>query len=339
MIRGIILFNRIAAISAALILCAAACKEKPVRQTQALADEGAFPGFAGATGWINSPPLDASSLKGKVVLVDFWTYSCINCLRSLPYVKAWYEKYKDKGLVVVGVHTPEFDFEKERANVEARIKKLGVNHPVAMDNDMAIWDAFHNQYWPAHYFVDKMGRIRYHHYGEGKYAESEHVIQQLLGIDDTSVVQINPTGEQAASKSAASDYSPETYLGVLRSQRFSKARNLAVDTWTFTGNWKTTGSHIQLVSTPGTISYNFRGRDLHLVMGTGDDGKPIRFRVTIDGKAPGESAGMDVTPDGTGTVDTYKLYQLIRLKQGTGPHVFKIEFLEPGIKAYSFTFG
>lgn len=334
-------------------------KSADAKVAAALPDEGAFPGFPGATGWINSQPLSAESLKGKVVLVDFWTFSCINCLRAMPYVKAWYEKYKDLGLVVVGVHTPEFDFEKVPANVEQRTRKYGISYPVVMDNDMGIWNAFHNQYWPAHYFVDSKGRIRYHHFGEGKYEESERVIQQLLeeagakNISAMGFVKVAAKGEQAKSLNPSSGYSPETYLGSLRSQRFSSPESLAVgvargysepsalapDRWALSGEWKITKQDAQLLKAPGAISYRFRGRDLHLVMGSLDSSKSVRFRITIDGKAPGDNAGMDTNADGAGSVNGYRLYQLVRLKKASGEHTFRIEFLDPGVRAYSFTFG
>lgn len=330
-----------------------------------LGDEGPFPGFKGATGWINSEPLSSESLRGKVVLVDFWTYSCINCLRSLPYVKAWNEKYKDRGLVVVGVHTPEFDFEKERANIEKRTRKLGITYPVAMDNNYKIWNAFKNEYWPAHYLIDAKGRIRYHHFGEGKYEESERWIQQLLDEADqqakttnkstqTIAASVKAIGEQAAASKMAGRISPETYLGTQRAQRFSSSESLAagvakqyttpkkleLNSWALSGVWNVAPQSARLIKTPGAISYTFRARDVHLVLGSRDSTRTIRFRVTVDGKAPGNSAGVDVKPDGTGIVKDHRLYQLVRLQDGLGKvHTFRIEFLDPGVQAYAFTFG
>jgi thiol-disulfide isomerase/thioredoxin len=359
MIKAIVCAHRFfaAVVIAAGLWLITGCKQSKPAVT--LGDEGPFPGFEGATDWINTQPLSKESLKGKVVLVDFWTYSCINCLRSLPYVKAWHDKYKDLGLVVVGVHTPEFDFERERVNVAQRMEKLGITYPVAMDNDMAVWNAFRNQYWPAHYFVDANGRIRYHHFGEGKYEESERVIQQFLedaGAKNASsmgIVQVAAKGAQAATKNPVSRYSPETYLGTQRAKNFASPEklvvggpwkytepdSLAMDSWALTGTWKVTPKDVQLMVTPGAISYKFRGRDLHLVMGSLDKSKPVRFRITLDGKAPLEGAGADVTADGTGVVKDYRLYQLVRLKGGSGIRTFRIEFLEPGVRAYAFTFG
>ncbi len=321
-----------------------------------LTDAGTIPSLNGATQWLNSPPLSAEALKGKVVLVDFWTYSCINCLRSLPYVKAWAEKYRDQGLVVIGVHAPEFAFERDIENVTKEAKKLGVTYPIAIDNDYRIWRAFNNQYWPAHYFIDASGHIRYEHFGEGDYARSEKVIQELLrqaGAKNVtnSISAVSGSGvEQAAS--GQNDISPETYLGYMRAQNFasgevtgdkpadySKPSALPLDTWGLEGNWTIGGENITLNKAHGRIIYRFHARDLHLVLGPGASGKPARFKVTIDGQAPGSVHGSDVAPDGSGTVTEQRLYQLIRQSSGDGEHTFSIEFEDADVNAYAFTFG
>lgn len=322
----------------------------------ALADLGEMPLLSGAVQWLNSPPLQAEALRGKVVLVDFWTYSCINCLRSLPYVKAWAEKYRDQGLVVIGVHAPEFAFERDVANVAKEAKKLGIDYPIAIDNNYRIWQAFNNQYWPAHYFIDANGRIRYQHFGEGDYAQSERVIQTLLrlaGGKDTStaISQVHGQGvEQAASRQT--DISPETYLGYQRAENFASAPAvqdsaadyaasplLLLNHWALAGNW-TIGAERATLNTPdGRIVYRFHARDLHLVLGPAATGQPIAFKVTLDGKAPGEMHGVDVAPDGSGVITDQRLYQLIRQTDGAGEHTFSIEFERAGVSAYAFTFG
>lgn len=322
----------------------------------ALPVEGAMPPLTGAVEWLNSAPLTAEGLKGKVVLVDFWTYSCINCLRAIPYVKAWAEKYKDQGLVVIGVHAPEFAFEKDLGNVKKAIGDLGITYPVAVDNDYAIWRAFKNQYWPAHYFIDANGQIRHHHFGEGEYDQSERVIQQLLaeaGKADVArgIVDVKADGVQAAADTAEVQ-SPETYVGYARAENFLPADGLVKDAahdyqlqktslnqWGLTGNW-TVGDEMAVSNTgDGGIFYTFHARDLHLVLGPGADGKPVRFQVTIDGKAPGESHGTDTDAEGNGTITGQRLYQLVRQHGPVADHTFQIRFLEPGVQAYAFTFG
>ncbi|MCR6628627.1 MAG: cytochrome c biogenesis protein DipZ [Magnetospirillum sp.] len=318
--------------------------------------EGPAPSLDGAVQWLNSPPLTAADLKGKVVLVDFWTYSCINCLRTLPYVKAWAEKYRDQGLVVVGVHAPEFAFERDPDNVARAIRQFGITYPVALDNDFAIWTAFGNQYWPAHYFIDAQGRVRHRHFGEGEYAQSERVIQDLLreagaaGIA-TDAAAVSGQGVQQAA--AGEDIrSPETYLGYQRGERFASAparpdtvtdyalpSTLALDEWGLTGTWRIEGERSQSTTAGGRIIYRFHARDLHLVLGPGADGKPVRFKVTIDGAAPGDAHGTDVAADGSGTVTEQRLYQLVRQPGVVSDHTFAIEFLDPGAAAYAFTFG
>jgi cytochrome c biogenesis protein CcdA/thiol-disulfide isomerase/thioredoxin len=320
-----------------------------------LATEGGFPSLAGAVAWLNSPPLTPQALKGKVVLIDFWTYSCINCLRSIPYIEAWAEKYKDHGLVVIGVHTPEFAFERNIDNVRKAVADLKITYPVAIDNDYKIWRAFDNEYWPAHYFIDARGDMRYHHFGEGKYDESERVIQQLLkaaGNADvpSGEVDINATGAEAAA--SESDESPETYIGYNRANNFVSPGGLVPDDghvydpgmpkinqWSLAGDWTDTPENAVLDQTGGRIVYRFHARDLHLVLGPAAGGMPVRFRVTIDGKAPGADHGADTDVDGQGVVDAQRLYQLVRQNGEVGDHTFEIEFLDAGVHAYAFTFG
>jgi cytochrome c biogenesis protein CcdA/thiol-disulfide isomerase/thioredoxin len=330
---------------------------KPVTADGTLPIEGELPSLAGAVQWLNSPPLSAEALRGKVVLIDFWTYSCINCLRTLSYVTAWAEKYKDQGLVVIGVHAPEFAFERDANNVKNAVKKLGVTYPVALDNDFKIWRAFDNQYWPAHYFVDANGHIRYHHFGEGAYAESEQVIQQLLreaghsGVG-SELTRVKTQGAQQGSD-RANVQSPETYLGYERGEHFASTPQAVADAdttyrlpaaadlnqWGLGGQWKIGSQQASLTGATGSISYRFHARDLHLVMGPASDGKPVRFRVTIDGKTPNDAHGSDTAADGTGTVTEQRLYQLLRQPGEIEDHTFSIEFLDPGVNAYAFTFG
>lgn len=319
--------------------------------------EGSLPSLDGAVQWLNSPPLTAEGLKGKVVVVDFWTYSCINCLRSLPYVKAWADKYRDQGLVVIGVHAPEFAFERDIDNVKKASHDLGVDYPVAIDNDYAIWRGFANQYWPAHYFIDAQGRIRYHHFGEGKYAESEKVIQQLLReAGNTTVgsdtVQVDARGAQQAAD-MADVRSPETYVGYERAEhfvssggaqpdrttRYNLPGTLRLNDWGVDGQWRIGAESASLSAPGGHITYRFHARDLHLVLGPASDGQPVRFKVTVDGKAPGDAHGVDIGADGSGTVTGQRLYQLLRQPGTVGEHTFSIEFLDPGVQAYAFTFG
>ncbi|MCU1751826.1 cytochrome c biogenesis protein DipZ [Pseudomonas sp. 6D_7.1_Bac1] len=319
--------------------------------------EGNLPSLDGAVQWLNSPPLTAQGLKGKVVLVDFWTYSCINCLRTLPYVKAWAEKYRDQGLVVIGVHAPEFAFERDVGNVTKAMKDLGITYPVAIDNDYKIWRAFNNEYWPAHYFADAQGRIRYHHFGEGEYAESERVIQQLLREAGTAKVADGLINASAQGVQLAPDMnevrSPETYVGYQRSEHFVPEASLAPDKvtaysapatlslndWALDGQWNVGSERAISVAPASRIVYRFHARDLHLVLGPGADGKPVRFKVMIDGKAPGEAHGTDVAPDGSGRVTEQRLYQLLRQPGDVADRTFSIEFLDPGVSAYAFTFG
>jgi cytochrome c biogenesis protein CcdA/thiol-disulfide isomerase/thioredoxin len=323
----------------------------------ALPVEGEMPSLAGATQWLNSPPLTKEGLRGKVVLVDFWTYSCINCLRTLPYVRAWAEKYKDKGLVVIGVHAPEFAFEKNIDNVRRALRELRITYPVAIDNDYAIWQGFNNEYWPAHYFIDAEGRIRHHHFGEGNYAESEKVIQELLteagrtGVAG-SIVKVSAGGAEAAAD-MADVQSPETYIGYDRAENFASTEDavhdaphvyalgpkLALNQWGLTGHWTIGGERAALDAADGGITYRFHARDLHLVLGPGTDGKPVHFRILVDGHAPGADHGADVDAAGNGVVTEQRLYQLVRQSGQVADRTFEIQFLDPGVQAFSFTFG
>jgi cytochrome c biogenesis protein CcdA/thiol-disulfide isomerase/thioredoxin len=323
----------------------------------ALADEGPMPDLSGAIAWLNSPSLSGKALRGKVVLIDFWTYSCINCLRALPYVEGWSEKYKDSGLVVIGVHTPEFAFEKDRANVERAVRDLKITYPVAIDSDYQIWRAFKNQYWPAHYFVDGKGRIRFHHFGEGEYAESEKVIQELLkenGAQSLPGDVLNVSGNGAEAAPDKNDArSMETYIGYHRAENYASAEPIAKDSrktytllprlslnqWGLAGSWKVGEESAVLQAPSGKIAIRFHARDLHLVLGPTKDGKPIRFIVRLDGTPPGEDHGVDTDSNGAGTVQGHRLYQLIRQKGAVEDRTFEIEFLDPGVQAFAFTFG
>jgi len=320
--------------------------------------EGTLPPFAGALEWINSPPLTPESLRGKVVLVDFWTYSCINCLRTLPYLRAWAEKYKDAGLVIVGVHTPEFAFEKRSANIHRAVKDLGVNFPVAVDSDFRIWRAFDNQYWPAFYFVDAQGRIRHHQFGENDYDKSEQVIQQLLAEAGRSNVPADLVAPKADGVQAAPGSAPvmsdETYLGYDhgargfassggivrdRAQAYQSPSSLRVNQWSLAGNWSVERERAVLSQANGRIAYRFQARDLHLVLGPSSNGKPVRFKVLVDGKPPLADHGSDTDEQGNGTIDAQRLYQLVRQNGAGKDRLFEIEFLDAGAQAYVFTFG
>ena len=319
--------------------------------------EGGMPALKGATAWLNSAPLTRESLRGKVVVIDFWTYSCINCLRALPYVNAWYRHYKDSGLVIIGVHSPEFAFEKDTNNVRQAVAKFGIQYPVALDNDYAIWKAFNNQFWPAHYFIDAKGQIRGHHFGEGKYERSERTIRKLL--TEAGATQLPDPIDDAAGEgiSAAADMlnvgSPETYLGFERAANFASPGGFARDAvkaytvppsltlnqWALGGRWLVSKERARLSAAPGRITFRFKARDLHLVLGPGTQGKPVRFRVTLDGKPPQADHGVDIDAGGNGTVREQRLYQLIRQHGDVQEHEFTIEFLDANVEAYSFTFG
>jgi thiol-disulfide isomerase/thioredoxin len=319
--------------------------------------EGEMPSLGGATAWLNSPPLTAADLRGKVVLINFWTYTCINWLRTLPYVRAWSEKYREHGVVVIGVHTPEFPFEHDLENVRRAARDMRVSYPIAIDNDYAIWDAFDNHYWPALYLVDAQGRIRSHHFGEGAYEQSEMMIQQLLaeagigGIDD-ELVSVDASGAEAAA-----DWddlqSAENYVGYERTENFASPGGTVLDTphvytaparfslnaWALAGDWTVKREATALNKANGRIAYRFHARDLHLVMGPAARGTSVRFRVFIDGQAPGEASGSDVDEQGNGTVSDQRLYQLIRQSKPIVDRLFEIAFLDAGVEAFAFTFG
>jgi cytochrome c biogenesis protein CcdA/thiol-disulfide isomerase/thioredoxin len=316
-----------------------------------------LPALDGAITWINSPPLTPQMLRGKVVLVDFWTYSCINCLRSLPYVIAWNAKYHDHGLVVIGVHSPEFAFEKDPSNVAKAVKQLGITYPVAVDSNLAIWQAFNNEYWPAEYLIDAEGNIRSTSFGEGDYAASETKIQKLLTEAGNQNVPGGIVDPKAAGAELAADEtdmaSPETYVGYNRAQNFASPQTLAPDVpatytlpanpnlndWGLQGNWQDGGQEAVLNAAPGTVLFRFHARDLHLVLGPAAGNRPVRFRVLLDGAAPGMDHGVDTDAQGFGTVTNVRLYQLVRQSAPIQDRTFTIEFLDPGVQVFSFTFG
>jgi len=319
--------------------------------------EGELPSLGGAIEWLNSEPLSAAGLRGNVVLISFWTYTCINWLRSLPYVRAWAEKYKDHGLVVISVHTPEFAFEHDIDNVRRAAKDMRIDNPIAIDNDYTIWRAFDNHYWPALYFVDAQGRIRHHQFGEGQYEQSEMILQQLLaeaGIGDIGqeLVSVEASGIEAAAD-WGSLRSPENYVGYERTENFASPggavlgtrrvyavpAQLRLNQWALSGDWTVERQATVLNTANGRIAYRFHARDLHLVMGPAARGTSVRFRLRIDGQPPGAAHGLDVDDQGNGTLSEQRLYQLIRQPQPIADRLFEIEFLDPGVEAYAFTFG
>jgi thiol-disulfide isomerase/thioredoxin len=319
--------------------------------------QGALPSLGGATGWLNSPPLTTEELRGKVVLVDFWTYTCINWLRTLGYVRAWAEKYEDQGLVLIGVHTPEFPFEHDIDNVREAAKDMRVEFPIALDNDYSVWDAFDNRYWPAVYIADAQGRIRHHQFGEGKYEECERVIQGLLreagrdGVGD-ELVSVDDVGIEAQADWASLE-TPETYLGYAQAQNFASAGDaefdeprtyvardpLKLNQWGLSGDWTIERRASVLNHADGRIAFRFHARDVHLVMAPRERGTSVPFRVLIDGQAPGDAHGLDVDQEGHGTLTQQRLYQLVREPGSITDRTFEITFLAPGVEAYAFTFG
>jgi hypothetical protein len=319
--------------------------------------EGALPSFDGATGWLNSPPLTPEDLRGQVVLVDFWTYTCINWLRTLGYVRAWFERYRDQGLVVIGVHTPEFPFEQDVDNVREAVKDMNVEYPVALDPNYEVWNAFANHYWPAVYIADADGRIRHHQFGEGGYEECERVVQLLLrqagreGVAD-DVVSVAPDGLEAQADWTNLE-SPETYLGYLQGQNFASPGDVELDQprsyalpdrlnlndWALAGDWTVGRRAIVSNETDGTIAFRFHARDVNLVLGPRERGASVPFRVLVDGEPPGDAHGLDVDRWGTGAVAQQRLYQLVREPARISDRTFEITFLAPGVEAYVFTFG
>jgi thiol-disulfide isomerase/thioredoxin len=339
------------------VLLTASRAAAQAQQPPSIIGNSPLDGLFGATGWLNSKPLTAKDLKGKVVLVDFWAYTCINCIRSVPYIRAWADKYKDSGLVVIGVHTPEFDFEGQLPNVERAVKRFGMTYPIALDSNHEIWNAFHNQYWPAEYFIDAKGKVRHEHFGEGNYDQSERWIQELLKDANAKPMPETIVSVHAQGAEAPADLndvrSPETMIGYTLAQRFgspggikretdrlySIPDNLRPNEWGLEGKWDDHEQDAVLKSPTGKIAFRFYARDLHLVLGPSADAKPIRFRVTIDGQAPGENHGEDIDAQGNGVVTDHRLYQLVRQQGPVKEHVFVIEFLDPGVQAFSFTFG
>ncbi|WP_193559531.1 MULTISPECIES: cytochrome c biogenesis protein DipZ [Rhizobium/Agrobacterium group] len=318
--------------------------------------EGKAPSLDGAVEWLNSQPLTREQLHGKVVLVDFWTYSCINCIRTIPYVRAWAEKYRDQGLVVIGVHAPEFAFEKKIDNVRQAVAGFRIDYPVAIDNDYRIWRAFDNSYWPAHYLIDAKGQIRYHHFGEGDYRQTEEAIQDLLREAGSSASATAPVNPLATGAEAGADIghirSGETYVGYRQARNFASneamrtdmprdysVTTLALNEWGLSGSWTVGAEAAALDAADGGITYRFNARDLHLVLGPDAAGKPVRFQVTIDGHPPGEDHGADTDAEGNGTVTSTRLYQLVRQSGTVEARTFAIRFLDPGVQAYAFTFG
>jgi thiol-disulfide isomerase/thioredoxin len=321
-----------------------------------LSSEGRLPGFDGATGWLNSAPLTAADLDRKVVLVDFWTYTCINWLRTLSYIRAWDEKYRDRGLVLVGVHTPEFPFEQDADNVRQAAKDMRVTYPIALDNDYAVWQAFANHYWPAVYVADAEGRIRHHQFGEGRYEECERVIQRLLRDAGGEAIADDLVSVAGDGFEAQADWtnlgSPETYLGYEQTQNFAsrgaefgEARTYAapaalrLNHWALTGDWTIERRASVLNGAEGRIAFRFHARDVHLVMGPGERGTSVPFGVLIDGEPPGDAHGLDVDEQGRGAVAQQRLYQLVRERGSITDRTFEITFDAPGVEAYCFTFG
>jgi thiol-disulfide isomerase/thioredoxin len=310
-----------------------------------------LPSFEGATGWLNSQPLSAEDLRGHVVLVDFWTYTCVNWLRTAPYIRAWAEKYKEQGLVTIGVHTPEFDVEHEFGNVERMVKGLRVDYPVAIDNDYAVWDAFTNEAWPAVYLADREGALRYQHFGEGRYEESERAIQDLLGVEE-DLVAVEGLGTEAPAD-WENVKSPETYVGYARTEGFASPEGVAVgerhayslpdelalNRWALAGEWTIRSQPAVLHEAGGRLAYRFHARDLNLVLAPPEGGAQIPFRVVLDRKPPGAAHGGDTDEQGNGSLSEPRLYQLVRQSGSVADRSFEITFLEPGARAYVFTFG
>jgi thiol-disulfide isomerase/thioredoxin len=352
----------------AVILCAISARNGNAAEDRSMAQpistaastlpsEGRFPSLARAVAWLNSEPLSSDGLRGRVVLVDFWTYTCINWRRTAPYLRAWAQKYKDQGLVVIGVHTPEFGFEKDLDNVRRHAKEQNVDYPIAVDSDYGIWRAFDNRYWPALYFIDAQGRVRHHVFGEGEYERSEQIIQQLLAeaghpVPDRGVVTVDARGAEAAAD-WANLRSPETYVGYGRAERFASSgrevfdrahvyaapARLGANNWALAGDWTIKRDLAVANKASAKLTYRFHARDLHLVMGPAMRATPVRFRVLIDGQPPGASHGLDIDEEGYGTLDQPRMYQLIRQPTPISDREFEVEFLDAGAEVFSFTFG
>jgi thiol-disulfide isomerase/thioredoxin len=319
--------------------------------------EGELPSFDSATGWLNSEPLTPAGLRGKVVLAGFWTYTCVNWLRQLPYLRAWAEKYAGHGLAVIGIHTPEFSFEHNPRNVQQAMQDMRITYPVATDNNYGVWQAFDNHYWPALYFADAQGHIRHHHFGEGEYARSEMVIQQLLAEAGstgagTDMVSVDPAGLEV-SADWASLRSPENYTGYERTEGFASSggpvpgrphvytvpARLGLNQWALAGDWTMAEEASMLNAADGRIACRFHARDLNLVIGPAAAASPVRFRVLIDGQPPGAAHGTDVDGDGDGTITQQRTYQLIRQPGPITDRTFEMTFPSPGAQSYCFTFG
>jgi thiol-disulfide isomerase/thioredoxin len=323
--------------------------------TARLPIESHLPGFDGATRWLNSAPLTTAELRGHVVLVDFWTFSCINWIRTAPYLRAWDARYRERDLIVIGVHTPEFPFETDVDSISRAIGERELAYPVAVDSDYAIWDAFANRYWPALYIADGDGAIRFHHFGEGRYEESERAIQQLLDVPGelrADLVDVEAHGVEAPADWDAME-SPETYVGFERAERFASPGGPAFEqprsygvpsllrrnSWALSGSWTIGAKAARLDQAGGVLAYRFHARDLHLVMGPAEPGQSVRFRIRLDGEPPGAAHGLDVDEDGEGTAADRRMYQLVRQPGPVREHLFEITFQEAGVEAYVFTFG
>ena len=329
----------------------------PGLASQAPLTDGPLSSLDRATGWVNTNALTAATLRGRVVLVQFWTFTCVNWLRTLPYVRAWAEKYKDQGLIVIGAHAPEFSFEHDAGNVRRAVKEMAIAYPVAIDNDFAIWRAFENNYWPALYLVDGQGRPQYHQFGEGNYDRAERQIQKMLGDRDArgidrKLVSVDPRGGEVAAD-WANLRSPESYVGFDRGENFASTSRqvpnrparyeapakLTLNHWALAGTWTVGAEAITTNAAGGRISYCFHGRDVNLIMGPPAGAAPVRFRITIDGRAPGVARGTDTDEQGNGAAADQRMYQLVRQRDRIADRLFEIEFLDPGVGAYCFTFG
>jgi thiol-disulfide isomerase/thioredoxin len=339
----------------AMLCVASAAIAMAVKPTPARSDEMSMPAAA-ATGWLNSPPQTAADLRGKVVVVQFWTYTCVNWRRTLPYIRAWHAKYREQGLVVIGVHTPEFDFEGNVDHVRSALAEMHIDYPVAIDNEHAIWNAFHNVYWPALYLVDAKGHIRYQQFGEGEYARTEREIQKLLaesgGHPSNNLAVVSPLGAEVP-EDLKNLKSPESYVGYEMAERFASKggavpnrrhlyllpNHLSLNEWALSGSWTIGSQAAVLDDANGKVVFRFHARDLNLIMAPSASGAPVRFRVLIDGHSPGPANGADIDEQGYGTVSGAQMYQLIRQSGMIGDREFAIEFLGTGVSVYDFTFG